>query len=194
MTSVNFGVRFSKINNSVLSSTFRVFLSWFIFLQLSKHLLAQGVDKKGSGALTIMFKDYILFFYLGTSLTVKIFSIWALLLSRWPLRPILSVKTNVVARNVFLRVGVCVRACVWRRIEEVFMIFLLRCWRQPDYTSLLRGKLEWTKRQGNVSISLARDKASNIFLLKVSLSNFIFAVERSRGNPLERHILVRLSF
>ena len=112
MTSVNFGVRFSKISNSVLSSTFRVFLSWSIFLQLSKHLLAQGVDKKGSGALTIMFKDYILFFYFGTSLTVKIFSIWALLLSRWLLRPILSVKTNVVARNVSVYVCVCVCACV----------------------------------------------------------------------------------
>ena len=193
MTSVNFGVRFSKISNSVLSSTFRVFLSWSIFLQLSKHLLAQGVDKKGSGALTIMFKDYILFFYLGTSLTVKIFSIWALLLSRWLLRPILSVKTNVVARNVSVYVCVCVRVCEggWRRF---LWIFLLRCWRQPDYTSLLKGKVEWIKRQGNVSISLARDEASNIFLLKVLLSNFIFAVEGSRGNPLERHILVRLSF
>lgn len=148
MTSVNFGVRFSKINNSVLSSTFRVFFSWFIFLQLSKHLLAQGVDKKSSGALTIMFKDYILFFYLGTSLTVKIFSIWALLLSRWPLRPILSVKTNVVARNVFLRVGGCVRACVWRRIEEVFMDFFTQMLAPARLYESPEGKIRVNKEAG----------------------------------------------
>ena len=146
MTSVNFGVRFSKISNSVLSSTFRVFLSWSIFLQLSKHLLAQGVDKKGSGALTIMFKDYILFFYFGTSLTVKIFSIWALLLSRWLLRPILSVKTNVVARNVSVYVCVCAR--VWRRMEEVFMDFFTQMLAPARLYESPEGKIGVNKKAG----------------------------------------------
>ena len=65
-------------------------------------------------------------------------------------------------------VCVCVCVCVWRGMEEAFII-RVSC-----------RKNEWTKKQGNESKTLKWDEASNFFLLKVSFSKIIFAVEGDR--------------
>ena len=151
MTSVNFGVRFSKISNSVLSSTFRVFLSWSIFLQLSKHLLAQGVDKKGSGALTIMFKDYILFFLFGNKSNSKdIFHLstftFQMTLETYPFSENKCGGTKCFC--VWVCVCVCVCARVWRRMEEVFMDFFTQMLAPARSYESPEGKIGVNKKAG----------------------------------------------